>query len=54
MKYGIINYITNKVISCYDDIELGFTLDRVLDELDRYELEYKLYKYNFSKIIVIK
>lgn len=53
-KYVIIDYIKNDYYYCYDDIELGFSLDRILDNYYRYELPINVYSYNNGKVYVIR
>lgn len=53
-KYAIIDYINNSAYTYNNDIEMGFALDMILDNLDRYELDYKVTRYNFGKVYVIR
>lgn len=54
MKYIIIDTMENKYYTYLDSIEMGFSLDILLQERDRLEIPYKLVKYNNGNVIAIK
>lgn len=53
-KYAIIDYVGDWYSNYSDDIEMGFTLDRILDGYERYELPIIVERYNNGKVYVIK
>ena len=53
-KYVIIDYVGDGCYNYADDIEMGFSLDRILDEYDRHDLPIKVERYNYGKVYVIK
>ena len=54
MKYIIIDMMEKKTYSYVTDIEMGFSLDMILEERERLEIPYKLDSFNFGKVLVIK
>ena len=54
MKYIIIDVMEGKYYSYSDEIEMGFSLDMILDERDKLEIPYVLHKYNNGKVISIR
>ena len=53
-KYAIIDYVGDWCNNYSDDIEMGFTLDRILDGYEYYELPIVVERYNNGKVYVIK
>lgn len=53
-KYAIIDYVGDWCSNYSDDIEMGFTLDRILDSYERYELPIVVERYNNGNVYVIK
>lgn len=50
----IINQWT-KTISYYDnEIQMGFSLDYIIDHLERLELDYKIRSYNNGRVIAVR
>ena len=54
MKYIIIDVMENEIYRYCDEIEMGFSLDFILEERDRLEIPYKLRYYNFGRVVVIR
>jgi len=52
--YAIIDYVGDYCRTYNDSIEMGFSLDRILDGYDRYELPIVVERYNNGKVYVIK
>lgn len=53
-KYVVIDYVGNDCYSYSNEIDMGFSVDRILDNYCRYDLPIITQRYNFGKIVVIK
>lgn len=54
MKYVIIDTMEHEYYMYNDEIEMGFSLDNILEERDRLEIPYRIVRYNNGNVVVIK
>ena len=52
-KYVIIDKMENEIYYFNDEIDMGFSLDNIVDYRDRINIDYHYRYYNFGKVIVI-
>ena len=53
-KYIIIDQISKDTFHFFNEIDMGFTLDFILDKYDRIEIPYRIVYYNNCNIIAIR
>lgn len=54
MKYVIIDVMENKIYNYSNEIEMGYSLDFILENRNRLEIPYKVTNYNNGKVISIR
>lgn len=54
MKYIIIDVMEHKYYYYQDEIEMGFSLDMLLEERNRLEIPYRLISHNNGRVMVIR
>lgn len=54
MNYVIIDVMEQEIYSFIDEIEMGFSLDWILEERDRLGIKYSIRRYNNGRVLSIR